>query len=64
MIAEFNEKIMDESILLANTGMYEYNWWNAFAGISSEVKLGELDYAMVESAMEWLSENSIPAPMQ
>lgn len=59
MVSEFNEKIMDESILLANVGMYEYSWWGAFSGISNEVGFGDIDYeAMVESAMKWLSENS------
>lgn len=56
MVSAFNTKIMDEAVLLANVGTYEYNYWKTFSGLPV---YGDMDYsAMVEHAMEWLSENS------
>lgn len=56
MVSDFNSRIMEESVILANAGMSEYNYWKAY---SSLPMYGELDYQkMAEAAMEWLSENS------
>lgn len=56
MVSDFNTRLMEESVLLANAGMYEYNYWKAYSGLST---YGDLDYqGMAEKAMEWLSENS------
>ena len=56
MVADFNSRVMDESVLLTNAGMFEYNYWKAYSGLST---YDDLDYqSMAESAMEWLSENS------
>lgn len=56
MVSDFNTRLMEESVLLANAGMYEYNYWKAYSGLST---YGDLDYqGMAEKAMEWLSENA------
>ena len=56
MVSDFNSRIMEASVILANAGMSEYNYWKAY---SSLPMYGELDYQkMAEAAMEWLSENS------
>ena len=56
MVSEFNAHLMDEALILANAGMYEYNYWKTFSGLPA---YGDLDYqSMAESAMEWLSEKS------
>jgi len=60
MVSDFNARIMDESVLLTNAGMYEYNFWKAYSGISETVSSdSSVNYdVMVDEAMEWLSENS------
>lgn len=56
MVSSFNTKIMDDAVLLANGGTYEYNYWKTFSDLPV---YGDMDYsAMVEHAMEWLSENT------
>lgn len=56
MVSDYNSRLMDEAVLLANAGMYEYNYWKAFSGLPT---YGDLNYqSMAESAMEWLAKNS------
>lgn len=56
MVSDFNSRLMEESVILANVGMYEYNYWDAFSGLST---YGDLDYEeMAKKAMDWLAENS------
>lgn len=53
MVSDFNTKLMDESVILIQIGLYEYNWWGAYPGDPEEVDLD----AMVELVMGWLFEN-------
>lgn len=48
-VSQCQADINDASILIANMGTYEYNFWKA---------LGSLSDSMTESAYEWLAENS------
>lgn len=56
MVSDFSSRIMEESAILANAGMYEHSYWKAYSSLPTD---GDLDYQdMAEAAMEWLSESS------
>lgn len=48
-VSEFRSSVYEASIILGNIGVYENNYWKA---------LGSLSDNMVESAFDWLAENS------
>lgn len=53
MVSAFNAKLMGESEILIQTGLYEYNWWASHAGESGEIDFEEMFHEM----LEWLSED-------
>lgn len=54
IVRDFNDSVLDASIILSNVGQYEHNYWEALENVD-----GTIDYdKMVESAMNWLEEKS------
>lgn len=52
--SEFNDLVMEESVLLYNLGSHSYNYWEAWNKLG-----GAIDYDnMMASSYEWLEENS------
>lgn len=59
MVSDLNDRIINEVLILSTAGEYEHTFWKAHNNISQTVPFGELDFdTMVESAMEWVAENS------
>lgn len=54
LVAECNEAIMEEAVLLSNMGKWEHNYWKALGNVN-----GTMDYEnMAAKAIEWLNEEA------
>lgn len=58
MVSDFNSRVMDESVILIQIGLYEYNWWGSYSGDPNDVDLD----AMLQLVMDWLFERFHATP--